>query len=114
MIDISDDTRAPTANDFNMAKTMAEALHRHYPGQRWAVTCDGATGIATIRNLFLSGTYGYILKLPAIYSASAYEKDVIRAGGEVLERFKMRRGTFDEAAYHDLPTNFAGRLEFDK
>ena len=114
MENIVTDATAPTANDYNMAKDMAEALHAHYPGHQWAVTCDGRTGIATIRDLFLSGTYGYVLRLPAIYSFSAFRKEVIMAGGEVLERFKMARGRFDEAAYSELQPNFAGRLEFQK
>lgn len=114
MQNIVTDATAPTANDYNMARDMAEALHAHYPGQRWAVTCEGAQGIATIRNLLLSGTYGYLLKLPAIYSASAFKKDVIHAGGEILERFKMPRGNFNQVSYESLKMNFAGHMEFDR
>lgn len=102
------------ANDFVMSKNMAEALHLKYPGHLWAVTCEGSNGIATIRNLYLSGNYGVILKLPAIYSASAFEKDVLRAGGEILERYRLKRGRFDEAQYANLPTNFAGNIHCDR
>jgi hypothetical protein len=100
-----------TFNDYIMARDMAETLHKHYPGHLWAVTCEGRTGIATIRDLYLSGQWGYVLKLPAIYSAAAMARDVMRAGGEVLERFRMARGRFNENQYQELPTNFAGRLE---
>lgn len=102
------------ANDLVMSKGMADALHRHYPGHLWAVTCEGEKGIATVRDLMLSGTYGVILKLPAIYSASAFEKEVMRAGGEILERYRLKRGAVDHAQYANLPTDFSGNFTHDK
>lgn len=100
------------ANDLILSRTIAEALHAHYPGHLWGITCE--RGIITIRDLYLSGHYGYVLHVHGIYSISSLIKRAITAGGEILERFKMARGRFDEAAYHQLPTDFAGRLEFDK
>jgi len=102
------------ANDYVMSKNMAEALHAKYPGHLWAVTCEGDKGIATVRDLYLSGNYGFILKLPEIYSASDFEKRVIMAGGEILERYRLKRGRFDQAQYANLPVNFSGNLTFDK
>lgn len=102
------------ANDFVMSKNMAETLHRHYPGNQWAVTCEGSKGIATIRNLLLSGRYGVILKLPAIYSGSSFDKEVMKAGGEILERYRMSRGRVDAAQYANLQTDFAGNFTFEK
>ena len=75
------------ANDLVMAKQMAETLHSHYPGHAWAVTCDGATGIATVRNLALSGNWGFTLKLTTTYSASEFRRRIVMAGGELLERY---------------------------
>ena len=109
-----DETASSTGNDMIMAKMMADALERHYSGHLWAVSFDSATGLAIIRDLLLSGTHGYILKIPAIYSASSFQADVIRAGGEILERFKMQRGRLNEAQYVGLKTNFAGDFVFDK
>jgi hypothetical protein len=109
-----DDTASSTGNDLIMAKLMADALDRHYSQHLWAVTFDSKTGIATVRDLLLSGEWGYVLKIPAIYSASSFQADVIAAGGEILERFRLARGRFDEAQYVALPTNFAGDFVFDK
>lgn len=109
-----DDTGSSTGNDMLMAKLMAEELMKHYPGHLWAVQYDGQTGIATILNLMLSGKWGYQLKIPQIYSASAFGADVKRAGGEILERFGMSRGVFRNDEYAHLKTNFAGHLAFDK
>lgn len=114
MFNIETEAHEINSNDFIMSKNMADALHRHYPGHCWAVTVEGSKGIATIRNLMLSGNYGVILKLPAIYSGSAFEKDVIRAGGEILERYRLNRGRVDAAQYANLPTDFAGNIHFDK
>ncbi len=101
------------ANDMVMAKEMADALHTAYPGHLWAVTCDGKSGMADVRNLFLSGQWGFRLHLKAIYSGSEFKREVLRAGGELLERYRLSRGRFMEAEYHNLATDFAGRLKAD-
>ena len=112
MENLATDAPALSANDFVMARHMADSLHRHYPGHLWAVTCDGDKGIATVRNLMLSGDWGFVLHLPAIYSASEWDKRVIRAGGEILERYRIARAgaarTMDQML--SRPTDFAGRI----
>lgn len=112
MDNIATDAPELNANDFTMAKHMADLLHTHYPGHLWAVTCDGDKGIATVRNLALSGAWGYVLKLPLIYSASEWDKRVMRAGGEILERFRIARRHADAVAdqIQAAPRNFAGHL----
>ena len=112
MENIATDAPQLNANDLVMAKHMADTLHQHYPGHLWAVTCDGDKGIATIRNLMLSGDWGFILKLPAIYSASEWDKRVLRAGGEVLERYRISRAGAERTMDQMLSANkdFSGRL----
>ena len=103
MIDLSGDmTVKVAALDYDLAKIMAEALHKAYPGHLWAVTCEGDKGIATVRNLMLAGNWGFVLHLNKIYSISDWEKTVIRAGGEMLERFRQRRGTANQDALADI------------
>lgn len=97
------------ALDFAMARDMAEVLHAIYPDHAWAVTCEGEKGIATVRNLALAGNWGFVLKLADLYSASNWKKLVVRAGGELLERFMLRRGRADSAAIASLDHDFAGR-----
>lgn len=101
------DTPAITVLEFNLCKNAAELLHKHYPGHLWAVSINGS--ILDVRNLYLSGTWGFRLHVPAIYSSSDWDKKIITAGGEILERYKQRRGVVDEAGVHTLETNFAGR-----
>lgn len=113
MSDLVTDNPVGAANDVLMAKEMAEALHSQYPGHLWAVSCDGRIGFADVRNLALSGNYGFRLKLDHIYSASDFRKRVIRAGGEILERYRLDRGRMDMDKYSSLATDFAGRLKVE-
>jgi hypothetical protein len=113
LLDIAPDDQA-RALDMSLAKQIAEALHRHYPQQLWGVNVEARTGLITIRNLYLAGNWGYQLKMGRMYSASSLEKDAVRAGGEILERFRMSRGAFDVDRWSSAPVDFAGRLLFDK
>lgn len=96
-----------TANELVMAKGAAETLHRNYPGHLWAVAIEGPRLI--IKNLALAGDMGYALFIPQMYSSSSLDKDVMKAGGEILERYRQARGQVDFASLIALPTDFAGR-----
>lgn len=100
--------------DFSMSKTLAERLHAAYPGHLWAVNVENRTGLITIRNLYLAGNWGYVLKMGAVYSISSLERDAVRAAGEILERFRLSRAQFQADQYAAAPVDFAGRLLFDK
>lgn len=112
MIDLSGDmTVKVAALDYELARVMAEALHKAYPGHLWAVTCEGDKGIATVRNLMLAGNWAFVLHLNKIYSISDWEKTVIRAGGEMLERFRQRRGEANQDALAEIPyADFSRRI----
>ncbi|MFA7290904.1 MAG: hypothetical protein WC023_01525 [Rhodocyclaceae bacterium] len=114
MIDLSGDSPQVAALDFNMARDMAEALHAAYPGHLWAVTCEGEKGIATVRNMYLSGNWGFVLKLKDISTASDWKKKVVMAGGELLERYRLSRGSADQAAIADLQSDKFGNILGDK
>lgn len=97
-----------SATDEVMAKGMAEVLHRHYPGYLWGVNIGG--GVVNVLNLSLSGKWGFTIKLPGQYSASDFDRQVMRAGGELLERYRLARGRFDNDRHAELKTDFAGNL----
>lgn len=97
------------ALDFNTAKEMSETLTAAYPGHAWAVTCEGDKGIATVRNLALSGNWGFVLKLSDMSSSSDWKKKIVMAGGELLERFRLRRGIVDHAAIAALEMDPLGK-----
>lgn len=84
-----------TQLEMSMAKEIAETLHATYPGHLWAVTVR--SGVAIIKDLFVSSLWGYILKLKDIqHDAGARTKAVKLAGGEILERARLERGQRQE------------------
>lgn len=109
MIDSLTEASDISANDLLLAKDMADVLNTQYPGHLWAVNVDGKQGMADIRNLALSGDWGYRLRIVTNFSASEFRKRVIRAGGEILERFGQRRGAMDDDRISDIPSRH-GRL----
>jgi hypothetical protein len=76
--------------DIAMAKHIADLLNRHYPGHAWIVTASHVTGVATVRNAMLSKRFGMVLHLRG--PKEARDKDIVRAGGEFLERWNLARG----------------------
>ena len=96
-------------SDYTRAKNTAEMLEKKYPGWLWAVhTMDG---VVVVKSMRLSGDWGFVLhedKMDHDY------KSVMRAGGELLERFRMSREKFNEEKYlSDLQMDSKGRLNGD-
>lgn len=102
-------TQKSDTMDLALSRDLAEALNAHYPGHLWGVRVQGEQGIATIHNLMFSGEWGYVLRLDKTFSASELRKRAIRAGGEILERFRTVRGRLDDDAVASMPTDFSGR-----
>ena len=96
------------ANEFLLAKNAAELLNRHYPNHLWAVDVEGS--VLNIRDMLLSGSMGYTLHIPAIYSSSDWDKQILRAGGEILERYNIARGAWRDGATEHLKRGVAGRF----
>lgn len=107
-------TDAPqiTANEMLLSKEAAETLYTAYPGYLWGVNIEGS--VVNIRCINLSGMYGYTLHIPAIYSASEWKKSVMRAGGEILERYRQSRRGLNQQDVLQAKRDFSGRLLFDR
>lgn len=84
--DIIDTTTS--ANDLVTIKNVLSVLSRHYPDHPWAVRIDG--GILEVKNQGAHGTLGFAVPLTALQTD--YSKKIVMAGGELLERFRLRRG----------------------
>lgn len=79
------------AQDMTMAKDIADTLFVQYPGYMWGVNVR--SGVAVIKCLNVSSLYGFILKYKDICHDAAFrKKEIIRAGGEILERARLNRG----------------------
>ena len=96
-------------SDYTRAKNTAEMLEKKYPGWLWAV--DTMDGVVVVKSMRLSGNWGFVLhedKIDNDYKA------VVRAGGEMLERFRMSRGKFHQDKYlTDLTMDHKGQLNGD-
>lgn len=102
-----------TANEMLLAKNAAEVLHKHYPGHLWAVNVDSQGGILNVFNMRLSGRWGFTLHLDDVFHDPDL-KSVMRAGGELLERYHMKVGRFSQDQYDNLPTDFTGNIVVEK
>jgi hypothetical protein len=77
--------------DMNLARDIGEALFAHYPGYMWGISVR--SGVAIIKCLNVSSLYGFILKYKDIKDDAGFrKKEILRAGGEILERARMARG----------------------
>lgn len=90
------------AQDMFLAKEVAGVLFGAYPDHDWYVAVDGEAGSITIKNLSLSAQYGYLLHYSKTQAPGAIHTKVINAGGEILERFGVRRGRYSEGDYNGL------------
>ncbi len=94
------------ANEFVTCRSVAETLHKHYPGHQWAVNMSG--GVLYVRNMELSGQWGFVIDYVSIYSAADLERQAMRAGGELLDRYKVHIGAMRDDEITELPTDFRG------
>lgn len=82
------------AMDLALTKRIADVLEHHYPGHPWMVQVSHAQGIAYIKIPILMGrNSAYILHLDRMASDPTL-KCVMRAGGELLEKYKVPRQPF--------------------
>jgi len=94
--------------DHSQAKNVAEVLEKKYPGWLWAVHC--MDGVVTVKSMLLSGNWGFVMHSDKIDNDY---KSVMRAGGEILERYNQKRGSFNQDRYHDLDMDSKGQLSGD-
>jgi hypothetical protein len=94
--------------DQALANRIYGILRKHYPGHFWRVETSHKQGVATIRLMGLSDV-PHVLKIEDLKLLSA-EQDVMRAGGELLERFRMPTSGFTEAHFQSAVRQFKPHL----
>lgn len=102
-----------SAASLTLAKNVADTLHKHYPGHLWGVNVDERGGIVTVHNLSLSGRWGFVLKIRDLVLADDLRK-VMQAGGEILERYRLRRGARRDGDLMELQRDIFGNKVFDR
>lgn len=81
-----------------LVKGAADALERQYPNWLWAISPDERGGVVNIISMRLSGKWGYTLKVETMQT-DIHHRRVIRAGGELLERFGFSARGYDREAW---------------
>lgn len=80
-----------TPEDMVMIRNTLDILNRHYPMHPWAVRTNG--GVLEVKNDGTSGRMGFAIPIPALSGDyGVFAAKVKRAGGELLERYRIRRG----------------------
>lgn len=73
-----------------LCKRIGQILVQHYPHRQWFVEVSIAGGIAQIQCPSITMQYGYTLHLND-KTHDELIKGVVRAGGQLLEMFKLSR-----------------------
>ncbi len=83
-----------------IAKIAAQVLTKHYPNHLWVVGWMPGMALA-IKNMAIDdGRYGFTVDVPRASSVSELEREIVKAGGELLERCGVPRGAWDGEWLH--------------
>ncbi len=92
----------------NLTKRCGAALEAKYPGWMWLLNPDEEAGVMYFYSLRLSGEWGYTVKIADLQKRKQPEKLAIMAGGEILERYNIRRGKYDRELLQGKITDLRG------
>lgn len=76
-----------------LVKDTADKLEKQYPGWLWTLQPFEFGGVLYVFSLRLSGEYGYTIKIADIQN-DPKRLEAMRAGGEILERFGLKRKAY--------------------
>ena len=95
-----------------IAQEMMRVLLETYPGYGWSVRSDIEQGICTVLLPALMGsTFQYVIKREEVMTANDFDKMLKKAGGEILERFRLnRRGLFMPEYWDVKRSSLPGRF----
>lgn len=87
--------------DAAICRAVGEELMQLYPRHRWAVQADTFAGVVNVRLLYSGGSkmgqFGYMLHMSTLMSGeNMARKAIMRAGGELLERYGLARSRATE------------------
>jgi len=94
------------------AMRLGKEFVKCYPGHGWEVVVDIKNGICNIFNRHMSPKAGYRWRLQEM-NAPSLTRDVMRIGGEILERFGLSREQFDADAVRIIQAETHGNAKAD-
>lgn len=92
----------------NATKRAGAALEKKYPEWWWLLNPDEEGGVVYIYSLRLSGEWGYTVKIKDFQDEPA--KTAIMAGGEILERYNIRRGKYKRSLLKNKMVDLRGNF----
>lgn len=92
-----------------VAKDGAETLNQHFPGHLWAIQINAKGRVFHVFNHALHDQWGYLIRADEVIHQGSIRRVFLKAGGEILERFGLKRGRLDPMAYAALPKDLKGR-----
>jgi hypothetical protein len=95
------------AFDLAGARDMWRVLESHYPGHPWETEIDSRGRMAYVSIPSITGRWKYRIHLSALKSDPGL-RIVIKAGGEILERWGIPRAGFCGVAYKEAPRIHGG------
>lgn len=117
MILLNDSFEKPlSGNSKSLGINILKELSKHYPALKgdkqsgWCVIINERNNIIQITNTFLNSQYGYVCHLSKV--AGTDLKDIMRAGGEIMERFNVERTAInEEQALKNVKRDVIGRAK---
>lgn len=98
--------------DAEIASYIGAALVHKYPGHGWQVEADSRNGIAKIFASYMSLREAYVYKLKNI-DVHTFDREMMRIGGEILERFKLSRNKFNISDVANAVRDGRGNVKAD-
>lgn len=94
--------------DIDMAKEALLVLESQHRGYGWMVESDVRQGILKIRLMsrIMPSAAWYIIHLDGVTNANDMRNAVKKAGGEILERYRLRRAGIWLPEYQDVKHHF--------
>jgi hypothetical protein len=109
---ISEAEKFQAVYDFDIwrANRVKSVLLMIYPGHLWAVEHDLAQGVCKIKlPLLMPITAWYVLNLGT--HGDLTKGMIIASGGELLERYRQRRGRFNLAEFLDARAKYSALVD---
>ena len=115
MILLNDSVEKPLSQTSKaLGINILKELSRHYPSIKgdekggWCVIINEKNNIIQITNTFLNSSMGYVNHIDKV--AGTDYKAIMRAGGEILERYGIERTLMsEEKALRDVKRDTLGR-----
>lgn len=86
--------------DADLCRKISDILMMHYPEHLWMVGADHQAGMIYVElpydSVIRNFQFGFNMHISKLGNARTMEKKVMKAGGELLERFKLKRGRADD------------------